>query len=93
MRFIFLIKKHNMMQRFENWNRGRGEGQKLHDNKQICVCPGCGYSKLHIPGLPCRTETCPHCNVALVRSTKGVADNDNSNDINIENTDKGVSDI
>jgi len=58
MRFIFLIKKHNMMQRFEN----------------------------------CLTETCPHCREALVRSTQGVADNDNSNEINIENTYKGVSD-
>jgi ferredoxin len=74
------------MQRFKNWNRGRGEGLKLHNSKQICVCPGCGYSKPHVPGIPCRTETCPHCKVTLVRSTNGLIDNN----INIENRDTSI---
>jgi len=32
-----------------------------------CVCLGCGATKPHEPGIPCRDERCPKCGKALVR--------------------------
>jgi len=32
-----------------------------------CVCPGCGYEKLHEPGQPCKEQVCPVCNGRLMR--------------------------
>lgn len=32
-----------------------------------CICPKCGYKKVHTPGIPCREERCPNCGVALIR--------------------------
>jgi NAD-dependent dihydropyrimidine dehydrogenase PreA subunit len=69
------INGYHNMRRFFNWIRGRGSGQKLHNNKQICICPQCGYSKPHTAGSPCRTETCPHCKTPLVRSDRGIFNN------------------
>jgi len=33
-----------------------------------CICPQCGYSEVHIAGVPCRTVVCPTCQIPLVRS-------------------------
>jgi NAD-dependent dihydropyrimidine dehydrogenase PreA subunit len=63
------------MRRFFNWNRERGSGRKVQNNKQTCVCPQCGYSKPHKAGSPCREETCPHCKTPLVRSDRGIFNN------------------
>jgi predicted DNA-binding protein (UPF0251 family) len=32
-----------------------------------CVCPQCGFRKLHEAGRPCRKEVCPECGAAMVR--------------------------
>lgn len=32
-----------------------------------CICPTCGYEKLHTPGVPCRNEICPVCSGQMVR--------------------------
>lgn len=32
-----------------------------------CICPKCGYKKKHTPGVPCREEKCPECEVSLIR--------------------------
>lgn len=32
-----------------------------------CICPQCGYKKLHTPGIPCREEKCPNCGAVLIR--------------------------
>jgi hypothetical protein len=45
----------------------------LHDHHSglgpegFCVCPKCGYKKVHTPGIPCRDERCPNCGSALIR--------------------------
>ncbi len=41
------------------------DSQKLFA-KDCCVCPECGYEKLHLPGAPCKIEFCPNCNCHLV---------------------------
>jgi predicted DNA-binding protein (UPF0251 family) len=33
----------------------------------ICICPKCGYEKTHSSGMPCRKETCPTCNIQMIR--------------------------
>jgi hypothetical protein len=33
----------------------------------VCVCPKCGRSQTHTPGVPCLEERCPECGCALVR--------------------------
>jgi len=32
-----------------------------------CVCLGCGATKPHEPGVPCRDERCPKCGRALFK--------------------------
>lgn len=32
-----------------------------------CTCPQCGYEKEHTPGVPCKTEICPKCNIQMMR--------------------------
>ncbi len=32
-----------------------------------CVCLGCGTTKAHSSGVPCREERCPKCGKAMVR--------------------------
>jgi predicted DNA-binding protein (UPF0251 family) len=33
----------------------------------FCICPKCGYKKLHESGVPCQGERCPECRGKLVR--------------------------
>lgn len=33
----------------------------------VCVCLHCGYEQPHVPGVPCRTARCPHCDKLLIR--------------------------
>jgi len=33
----------------------------------VCICPKCGYEKTHSPGMPCRKEICPTCNIQMIR--------------------------
>ena len=42
-----------------NTNRGGTGGN--------CVCLGCGATKPHEPGIPCREERCPKCGKAMIR--------------------------
>ncbi len=35
----------------------------------ICICPDCGFEKLHQFGIPCRSEICPTCNITMVRKS------------------------
>lgn len=32
-----------------------------------CMCLGCGTTKPHGAGIPCREERCPKCGKAMVR--------------------------
>jgi len=32
-----------------------------------CICPECGWRTEHQPGVPCRRQRCPHCDVSLMR--------------------------
>lgn len=36
----------------------------------LCVCPRCGLRKEHQHGVPCRTEICPDCGIAMARKGK-----------------------
>lgn len=33
----------------------------------LCICPKCGYEKVHSQGMPCRKEICPTCNCQMTR--------------------------
>jgi predicted RNA-binding Zn-ribbon protein involved in translation (DUF1610 family) len=32
-----------------------------------CVCPSCGTTVPHQPGVPCAQMTCPRCGTKMVR--------------------------
>ncbi len=51
---------------------GRGGGGRGQDGAAMgaggsCLCPKCGKSFPHQPGVPCLNERCAECGVALVR--------------------------
>ncbi len=43
---------------------GRGRGGGASGN---CVCPNCGFTVPHTPGIPCMEITCPECGTPMVR--------------------------
>ncbi|AOY59880.1 MULTISPECIES: NifB/NifX family molybdenum-iron cluster-binding protein [Desulfococcus] len=46
---------------------GRGGGRGLGPGG-ACVCPGCGETAPHQPGVPCFDMRCPKCGGAMTRS-------------------------
>ncbi|NTU53846.1 MAG: DUF134 domain-containing protein [Chlorobiaceae bacterium] len=46
-----------------NGSCSTGESQE----PALCICLHCGHEQPHVPGIPCRTAVCPHCNKALIR--------------------------
>ncbi len=55
----------------QNWRNRNRRGQNLTNQEEMkqeqCICPSCGYSTSHIPGIPCKEIQCPQCEVHLVR--------------------------
>ncbi len=49
-------------------SHGLGQSQHGKGEGGYCVCPKCGYSVSHQPGIPCKSIVCPECNVSLLRS-------------------------
>ena len=55
---------------------GSGNIEQYHESTQpaivqdICLCPKCGFEKVHSHETPCRNEICSTCNSQMVR--KGV---------------------
>lgn len=51
--------------------RGRyGRGQRRNgfgNQPENCICPKCNYSLPHMPGVPCNSQLCPHCNIRMIR--------------------------
>jgi hypothetical protein len=43
---------------------GRGSGA---GSRGRCVCPKCGHTEEHVPGVPCMQERCSDCGAAMVR--------------------------
>jgi predicted DNA-binding protein (UPF0251 family) len=39
----------------------------------ICMCPECGYEKIHEPSHPCKEEVCPVCGSTLMRKNNVLA--------------------
>ena len=48
--------------------RGFGQGQQGGGSGGYCICPQCGYSVNHQPGIPCKSLVCPDCKVSLLRN-------------------------
>jgi len=52
---------------------GSLEIEQYHDNSATlatedrCICPQCGYEKVHTPGGPCSNENCTKCNCQMIR--------------------------
>ncbi|MEW5950204.1 MAG: hypothetical protein AB1711_12460 [Thermodesulfobacteriota bacterium] len=46
--------------------RGRGGGLGLGPGGE-CVCPSCGRTAPHQPGVPCNTIKCPNCGGQMTR--------------------------
>ncbi|HOZ30517.1 MAG: DUF134 domain-containing protein [Bacteroidales bacterium] len=44
------------------------DGKNIDTDKELCVCPLCGYSIPHLQGKPCKQEICPDCKVPLKRN-------------------------
>jgi len=49
-------------------NNCGNQQHRHHSSADTCVCPRCGYSVPHLAGNPCRLNTCPTCNIELVRA-------------------------
>ncbi len=43
------------------------ENTQLNPTEDVCICPKCGNEKAHSPGMPCRKEICPTCNLQMIR--------------------------
>jgi hypothetical protein len=49
----------------------RGEGQGVGGPRQgdggatTCICPNCGFVKVHNERMPCNTMKCPKCGTTL----------------------------
>lgn len=71
---------------FGNRNSNRGNQHNHHNaSLGVCVCPKCGYSTPHTPGLPCSSKVCPNCKSWLVRSENSATTTDvNSTDTSIQ---------
>lgn len=38
-----------------------------NSSEDICICPSCGFEKVHLPAAPCINELCPDCNCQMIR--------------------------
>lgn len=43
------------------------ENSRKNTTEDSCICPKCGIEKAHAPGMPCRKEICPECNIQMMR--------------------------
>ena len=44
------------------------KSEEIRENeKELCVCPECGYEAEHSPGVPCRSMKCSECGAAMMR--------------------------
>jgi hypothetical protein len=43
---------------------GRGSKRGMGGTKE-CVCPKCGYKKVHSRGIPCSEVECPKCKTPM----------------------------
>lgn len=55
--------------------QGRGEGARGQRTGGVaagpggqCVCPRCGYRRIHQRGTPCFEQKCPECDAAMIRA-------------------------
>ncbi|MGB4750389.1 MAG: hypothetical protein WBH58_05770, partial [Bacteroidales bacterium] len=39
----------------------------VDDYDDYCICPNCGYEKIHKYGEPCNKVVCPQCNSFMRR--------------------------
>ena len=53
---------------------GSGQGQGSGQGNRAglgptgkCVCPNCGFSASHQPGMPCSSQKCPKCGISMIR--------------------------
>lgn len=46
---------------------GGGPGSARMGAGGSCVCPKCGHTQEHQPGVPCLEERCSECGTAMVR--------------------------
>jgi uncharacterized protein len=47
----------------EQYNQGPQSGS----TDDVCICPTCGFEKVHLPTTPCKSEICPNCNCQMIR--------------------------
>ena len=47
--------------------RGQGKGRSAMSQDGNCVCPNCGETAPHQPGVPCKTLICPKCQSPMLR--------------------------
>lgn len=51
----------------KNNQNNRKSQQQSSSSAAVCTCPRCGYSIPHVPGIPCKSNICPTCQIMLLR--------------------------
>ncbi len=55
-------------QSIRDWKEEQNSGKQEAVLHEFCVCSKCGYKISHVPGVPCFSNTCPHCSIPLIRN-------------------------
>ncbi len=65
---IIEIQDADIKKRSFRGHRGRGRrGGGAGNEPGNCICPKCNYSVVHVAGVPCSSQLCPHCNIRMIR--------------------------
>ncbi len=54
----------------EDWKDDQADNKNLIENKVFCICQKCNYEEEHKKGVPCFCQTCPNCNIPLIRKSE-----------------------
>ena len=54
-------------QSIRDWKVEQESEKPRSGHVEYCICPKCDYRRLHEAGVPCFSNSCPHCSIPLIR--------------------------